>query len=285
VLGKIKVIWQYCLPQHFLSRLLGKIANSNHPKLNQWLIRLFIKHFKVNVAEADPCDPKAYRNFNEFFARKLNSQARPLGHHPSGIIAPADGTICQIGATSTFPQLIAKGHHYSVSQLLGDSDSALSKSLAESEAMTIYLAPSDYHRVHMPISGQLIQMTYIPGRLFSVNPTTTKHVKGLFARNERVVCFFNTEIGPIAIVLIGAMLVASIKTTWAGTVTPCDSNKITTWHYGINEYSFAKGDEIGQFIYGSTVIALFPKNSIVFGENLNTHQKITMGQLIGTHIS
>ncbi len=274
----IKTFWQYCLPQHLISRLVGWLAYSTYPPVKRMLIQVFIKYFKIDVAEADPNDPEAYDNFNQFFTRKVLS--RTITSEPNGIISPADGTISQFGIIQGNRLLQAKGHTFTAEQLLGEPNSP-STSFKDGHFITIYLAPRDYHRVHMPITGQLKRMTYIPGRLFSVNQLTTQTIKGLFARNERVVCYFETEIGLIALVLVGAMLVASIKTAWAGIIAPNRENFIKTWDYTLNSITYSKGQEIGQFCYGSTVIVLFPHNSITFQPSIQIHDAVKMGQIIG----
>lgn len=280
MVNRLKTFWQYCLPHHLFSRLVGCLANSTCPKLKRFLIRAAIKRFDINVAEASPNDPEQYRSFNEFFTRELQPGTRPIAAESDSIVSPADGSICRVGSLCDQPDLIAKGHHFTLEQLLGGA-SSYSEALIGGQTVTIYLAPKDYHRVHMPISGQLLRMTYIPGRLFSVNTLTTNSVTGLFARNERIACFFKTEIGTVAVILVGAMLVASIKTVWASTVVPCRDNVIKTWDYSQDSMQFAKGQEIGQFSFGSTAIALFPKDSIVLEASLQADDSIKMGQIIG----
>lgn len=279
-MNNIKVAWQYCLPQHLLSRLAGIIANATCPRLRRLLIRYAIKHYQIDVSEAIYTNLEQYKSFNDFFTRELRDDARPIDKSYQSVVSPADGSICRFGAIEDQQLIEAKGHLYTLNELLGET-SEYSDALEAGEAMTIYLAPKDYHRVHLPLAGQLMRMVYIPGRLFSVNPLTTKTVSGLFARNERVVCYFKTKVGIIAVVLVGAMLVASIKVAWAGLVAPSRDKIIKTWDYGTDAMQFEQGQEIAQFCFGSTAIVLFPKRSMTFDTSLQLNDSIRMGQIIG----
>ncbi|MEA2118291.1 archaetidylserine decarboxylase [Halovibrio sp. HP20-50] len=244
---------QYPLPQHALSRLTGKFAQCDNPWLKDTLIRAFIKRFNVDMSQALEPDPSAYATFNDFFTRALKADARPLG---DGILSPADGTLSQYGRLQAGQLVQAKGHTYSAQTLLG-GETALAEEFLGGSFATVYLSPRDYHRVHMPITGTLREMIYVPGRLFSVNQATANYVPGLFARNERLVCVFDTSQGPLAMVLVGAMIVAAIETVWSGQVTPL-SGQPQRMQFG-QPITLEKGAEMGRFKLGSTVVMCFAK--------------------------
>lgn len=251
--------FQYSVPQHLLSRLVGRLAHSRKSWLAQPLIRLFVGRFKVDLSEASVTDPAGYASFNDFFTRTLKAGARPWAQSmtlPQHIlVSPVDGTVSQAGHIERSTLVQAKGHHYGVAHLLGQ-DQAPTPYDAGAFA-TLYLSPRDYHRIHMPCAGKLIKMTFVPGQLFSVNTETAERVPNLFARNERLVCEFETPAGPMAMVLVGAMIVASIRTTWAGLIAPMKGpREITHWDYSENPITLARGDEVGAFLLGSTVIIL-----------------------------
>jgi phosphatidylserine decarboxylase len=255
-LDKFKIAMQYAMPKHFISRVVGKLAAAKAGALTTTLIKLFIKQYKVDMSEAKYPDPAHYESFNEFFTRPLKDGARPMVEDDDIIIHPVDGAISQLGDIKDGQLIQAKGHDYSLQALLGglaaDTEPFLGGKFA-----TIYLAPKDYHRIHMPIDGTLSKMIYVPGDLFSVNPLTAQNVPNLFARNERVVAIFETEIGPLAMVLVGATIVASIETIWAGTVTPPAGSDVFSWSYptkGDNAITLKKGEEMGRFKLGSTVV-------------------------------
>ena len=255
-LDKFKIAMQYAMPKHFVSRMVGKLAAAKAGALTTTLIKLFIKQYKIDMNEAQYSDPAHYKTFNEFFTRPLKEGVRPLTTDDSIITHPVDGAISQLGAIVDGQLIQAKGHDYSLQALLGGSEQDTAPFLG-GEFATIYLAPKDYHRIHMPIDGTLSKMIYVPGDLFSVNPLTAQNVPNLFARNERVVAIFDTEIGPLAMVLVGATIVASIETIWAGTVTPPAGKDVFSWNYptsGDNSIILKKGDEMGRFKLGSTVI-------------------------------
>lgn len=254
-----KVIFQYILPKHAVSRLAGKLAAAEAGVLSTWLIKLFIRYFKVDMDEAEQSDPRAYKSFNEFFTRPLKPGLREIVKAENKLACPVDGTVSQLGDIEQERIFQAKGHDYSLTALLG-GNSELCQPFINGKFATIYLSPKDYHRIHMPIDGQLTDMIYVPGELFSVNTQTTAHVPGLFARNERVVALFDTDKGKMAMVLVGATIVASIETTWAGTVSPPTGKQVMRWQYpgqGNNAVSLKKGEEMGLFKLGSTVVALF----------------------------
>lgn len=252
------IILQYLLPQHLLSRLVGKLAECRLPWLKNLLIRRFITQYKVDMSEAVESAPEAYANFNAFFTRALKDGARPIADAP--VVCPADGAISQLGEVNRGRIFQAKGQDYSLQTLLGD-DKALTAEFDGGSFATIYLSPRDYHRVHMPVDGTLRSMTYVPGKLFSVNTTTAENVRSLFARNERAICVFDTEFGPMAMILVGAMIVAGIETVWDGQVAP-PPRQLTTRSYPQEAPTLKKGEEMGRFKLGSTVILLFGKDKI-----------------------
>lgn len=263
-MDKVKITLQYILPKHFVSRLVGKFAAAKAGKLTTAFIKWFIKRYKIDMSEALQSDPQAYKTFNEFFTRSLKSGIRPLCKDPNMLAHPVDGTVSQLGAIEAGEIFQAKGHSYSTLALLGNQAKDAER-FENGDFATIYLAPKDYHRLHMPIKGTLSKMTYVPGDLFSVNPLTAENVPGLFARNERVVAIFETEIGPIAMVLVGATIVASIETVWAGTVTPPAGKQVFTWEYpteGKDAITLEKGEEMGRFKLGSTIVMCFEKGAI-----------------------
>lgn len=255
-IDKIKIAAQYAMPKHLVSRLVGKFAAAEAGKVTTSFIKAFIKQYGIDMTEAKYEDPAHYKTFNEFFTRPLKDGLRPICADNKVMAHPVDGAISQLGDVVDGRIIQAKGHDYSLQELLGGDESVVTPFLGGKFA-TIYLAPKDYHRIHMPITGTLRKMIYVPGDLFSVNPLTAENVPNLFARNERVVTIFDTEIGPLAMVLVGATIVASIETIWAGTVTPPAGKNIFTWDYpaaGQNQLILNKGDEMGRFKLGSTVI-------------------------------
>lgn len=282
LLDTIKVKAQYWLPQHLLSRLAGRFAAANAGKLTTAAIRWFIRQYQINMAEAQQEEPAVYATFNQFFTRPLKPGMRPIDDTPTSLVFPADGAISQFGAIQHGRLLQAKNHNYTAASLLG-GDPAKAQSYNNGSFITIYLSPSDYHRVHMPVTGTLTEMLYVPGKLFSVNPLTAEHVPDLFAINERVVCHFETEFGPMAMVLVGATIVASIETVWAGTVTPPTASEIHRWQYpaeGNGSIQLEKGAEMGRFKLGSTVILLFGEDAIQFSDALAEQDITRMGQLM-----
>ena len=223
----------------------------------------------------------SYKTFNQFFTRALKPEVRPIAPDVNSIVSPVDGTISQIGPINDDAIVQAKGHHYSLAQLLGDHNEWCDI-FKDGLFTTIYLSPRDYHRIHMPCSGTLKQMTYIPGKLFSVSPLTTRVIPGVFARNERVLCFFETEFGPLALIMVGAMIVGGMETVWHGNITPPHRDRINHWHYTESSpvTPFNKGDEMGRFNIGSTVILLFGKNRIEWNNQLDAEMSVTMGEKI-----
>ncbi|WP_300583528.1 archaetidylserine decarboxylase [uncultured Pseudoalteromonas sp.] len=278
-LDKFKIAMQYVMPKHFISRMVGKLAAAKAGGLTTALIKLFIKQYKIDMSEAKYPDPAHYKTFNEFFTRPLKEGIRPLAEESDIIAHPVDGAISQLGDVVDGQIIQAKGHDYSLQALLGGSEDDTTPFLGGKFA-TIYLAPKDYHRIHMPIDGTLSKMIYVPGDLFSVNPLTARNVPNLFARNERVVAIFETEIGPLAMVLVGATIVASIETVWAGTVTPPAGKDVFSWNYpttGDNAITLKKGEEMGRFKLGSTVILAWGANQAEFLSDQHPETVTRMG--------
>lgn len=274
----------YPLPHHLLSRLMLRLTRLRSPALVPPAIRLFVRRFGVDLSEAREPDPGAYPHFNAFFTRGLLQGVRPVDGAEGTIVSPADGTVSQLGQVEDRRIFQAKGREYDLVELLGgDPDRAAP--FAGGEFITIYLSPRDYHRVHMPFAGQLRQMVHVPGRLFSVAPHTVRAIPRLFARNERVACLFDTDLGPMALVLVGAIFVASIETTWAGVVTPPRGRRVTWTDYGDGSPPrLAKGEEMGRFNMGSTVILLLPANRIRWGNALAAQTPVRMGQALARRL-
>lgn len=271
---------QRLAPQHLISRGAGLLASTSNPTIKNLFIRWFVDRYKVDMSEALEEDPTAYRNFNAFFTRALKPGARPIDPNVNSVICPADGAVSQLGRIESGRVFQAKGQTFSVLELLGgDAESA--SAFADGEFITVYLSPRDYHRVHMPFAGTLTKMTYVPGDLFSVNTVTAEEVPRLFARNERVVCHFNTSIGPMVVVLVGAMIVASIETAWAGLVAPLRRKIISTRYADVQPVHLAKGDELGRFLLGSTAIVLFPRRTVSWNSDLAALEPVKMGEAIG----
>ena len=278
-LDKFKIAMQYAMPKHFISRMVGKLAAAKAGGLTTALIKLFIKQYKIDMSEAEYPDPAHYKTFNEFFTRPLKEGIRPLAEESDIIAHPVDGAISQLGDVVDGQIIQAKGHDYSLQALLGGKEEDTAPFLGGKFA-TIYLAPKDYHRIHMPVDGTLSKMIYVPGDLFSVNPLTAQNVPNLFARNERVVAIFETEIGPLAMVLVGATIVASIETIWAGTVTPPAGKDVFSWNYpttGDNAITLKKGEEMGRFKLGSTVILAWGANQAAFLSDQHPETVTRMG--------
>lgn len=273
---------QHILPHHLISRAVHCFVESRMGWLKNALIRTIIKHYHVDMSEAQHERPESYGSFNEFFTRPLKVGARPLPEDPDAVVSPADGVISQIGAIDNGRLFQAKGHDYSLVELLG-GDLELARSFMGGRFATIYLSPRDYHRVHSPAKGRLRRMIHIPGRLFSVNQATVEHVPNLFARNERVVSIFDTEQGPMAVIMVGAMIVASIETVWAGLVTPW-RRQVRRFEYGADtgqDIELARGDELGRFKLGSTAIVLFGKQQVDWLEQLQAGSPVKMGEALG----
>lgn len=274
---KLFVAIQYVIPQHLLSRLVGYLARTRIGWLKNLLIKGFIKAFKVNMSEAERTEPHQFENFNDFFTRTLKPQARSIPEDSQVLFSPVDGAISQIGTTDNGRVIQAKGQDYALADLLADS--ALAARLQGGAFTTLYLSPKDYHRIHMPCDGTLKSMIHVPGALFSVNTATANGVPGLFARNERVVCVFDTPHGELAMVLVGAMIVASIHTAWHGQVTPV--NDLQRWDYSsTRSIELKRGDEMGQFYLGSTVILVSEPDAIEWGQGISG-DPVKLGQTLG----
>lgn len=273
---------QYMIPQHLLSRLIGYLADSRIGWIKNTFILVFNRIYAINLAEAAEENPRAYPSFNAFFTRTLKPEARPIDLDPLRLVSPVDGTVSQLGAIDYGRLLQAKGHSYSLTTLLGgDADRA--RPFINGRFATIYLSPQDYHRVHMPIGGRLRETVYIPGDLFSVNEATVGEVPNLFARNERLVALFDTPAGPMAMVLVGAMIVAGIETVWSGQVAP-RRRTIERTSYLPEEtppVALAKGDEMGRFKLGSTVVLLFGDGAVQWLDGFKAGTRTRLGEHLG----
>ncbi len=271
----------YLLPHHALSRIMHAITRSEIHWWKTAFTRWFVQQFKVDMSLALEPDLNRYPSFNAFFTRALRSDARPIVADKNLLACPVDGAVSQLGTIENGRIFQAKGRDYSLLELLGN-DGEMAQQFADGRFATLYLSPRDYHRIHIPCDGRLTAMTHIPGRLFSVSPSTARAVPRLFARNERVVAYFDTDIGPLAMVMVGAIFVASIETVWAGEVTPPAGQHIRDWNYDSENatHQFQKGDEIGRFNMGSTVILLTGKEAIDWLDDIQTTTTIQMGQAI-----
>jgi phosphatidylserine decarboxylase len=275
--AELFVALQRLLPKHALSRLIAKAAESKTVWLKNALIERAIASFDINIAEAESSDINDYESFNSFFTRALKEGARPIDSDDQAVVSPADGAVSQAGPINQHKIIQAKGSDYSASRLLGNSQQA--KSYENGSFATIYLSPRDYHRVHIPVAGKLLSTRYIPGDLFSVNDQTAQALPNLFARNERLVCEFESEIGNFALVFVGAMLVAGIETVWGGFEKP-GRGAIRETDFSDQNIAFKKGDEIGRFKFGSTVILLFKEHKIGWQDSLMPQTDIQMGEKI-----
>lgn len=275
---RLAVLMQYILPKQALTVFAGKVASIRGGKFTARLIRWFVGRYQVNMTEAANPDIHSYPTFNEFFTRALRSDARPLAQ--ADFICPVDGAISQFGAIENDQLFQAKGHTYSTAALVG-GDHELAAKFQHGSFATLYLSPRDYHRIHMPCDGRLTRMIYVPGDLFSVNPVTARGVPGLFARNERVVCVFESEYGPFVLTLVGATIVGSMATVWHGLVNPPRTRDVRVWEYDKQTVLLKKGDEMGRFLLGSTVVMLFPKNVLQFNAQWSPAQEVRMGEVMG----
>lgn len=276
---RLFIIMQYLLPQHLLSRLAGCVADCRWPWLKNTFINWFVDRYQVDMSEAVQEEPTAYACFNDFFTRSLKDGARPLDPAADSVLCPADGAISQLGAIEHGRIFQAKGQSFSALELLGGNPEHAAL-FQGGQFATVYLSPRDYHRVHMPLGGALREMIYVPGKLFSVNRNTAENVPELFARNERVMCLFDTDAGPMAVVLVGAMIVASVETPWAGLVAP-PKRQLRALQYGQAAPSLARGEEMGRFKLGSTAIILFGPGRTCWDDALQTGDAVRMGQKMG----
>ncbi len=283
VSDRLAVLPQYLLPKQALTAFGGHIASARAGALTTRLIRWFVGRYGVNMAEAAEPDIAAYRSFNEFFTRALKPGARPLA--AADLVCPVDGAISQFGAVEHDSIVQAKGHRYTTTALLG-GDATLAARFQDGHFATLYLSPKDYHRIHMPSDGTLVRMIHVPGALFSVNPTTARGVPGLFARNERVVCLFESAHGPFALVLVGATIVGSMATVWHGVVNPPRSGTLREWHYGDGSgeppLRLPQGAEMGRFLLGSTVVLLFPAGPLHFSPDWAPGRSVRLGEAMAT---
>ena len=275
---RLAVLPQYLIPKQALTILAGKLAGAEAGGLTTSIIRWFVGRYGVNMAEAANPDIASYACFNEFFTRPLREGVRPLA--AADLVCPVDGAISQFGAIERDQIFQAKGHSYSITALVG-GDRELAARFADGSFATLYLSPRDYHRIHMPCDGRLIRMIHVPGALFSVNPTTARGVPGLFARNERVVCVFDSAHGPFVLTLVGATIVGSMATVWHGVVNPPRPGHLREWSYADQRIEFRQGDEMGRFLLGSTVVMLFPKGVVRFNPDWAPAQAVRMGELMG----
>lgn len=280
---KLLTLIQYLVPQHLLSRLVGWVAATRIDWIKNTFIGQFARRYQVDMSEAVEENPLAYENFNAFFTRALKPGARPIDTDSNSIVCPADGAISQLGDINGDAVFQAKGHYYSLNELLGGSPERAAPFL-NGKFATIYLSPKDYHRVHMPFTGTLREMIHVPGDLFSVNTRTAENVPRLFARNERVVAIFDTEIGPMAVVLVGAMIVASIETVWAGIVAPAQRQVRTTDYRQESRQPIVleKGAELGRFRLGSTAIICFGPGVAGWEEHCKGGTPTRMGERLGS---
>ena len=274
---RLAVLPQYLLPKQALTSLAGKLASLQGGSLTTAAIRRFVARYNVNMAEAANPDIASYATFNDFFTRALKDGARPLAE--ASLICPVDGAISQFGAIEKDQIFQAKGHSYSTTALVG-GDAQLAARFDNGHFATLYLSPRDYHRIHMPCAGELTRMIHVPGDLFSVNPTTARGVPGLFARNERVVCVFESAQGPFVLVLVGATIVGSMATVWHGLVNPPRPGNLRQWDYAAGQVSLGQGDEMGRFLLGSTVVMLFPEGPLRFNPDWAPGRPIRLGEVM-----
>ena len=272
---RLAVLPQYLLPKQALTTLAGKFASARLGGLTTSVIRWFVGRYNVNMGEAANPDITSYTSFNDFFTRALKDGARPLAD--ADLICPVDGAISQFGPIAKDQVFQAKGHSYSTTALVG-GDAALGARFENGHFATLYLSPRDYHRIHMPCAGSLTRMIHVPGELFSVNPTTARGVPGLFARNERVVCVFESAQGPFVLVLVGATIVGSMATVWHGQVNPPRTGTLRQWDYAPGQVRLQKGEEMGRFLLGSTVVMLFPQGPLQFNPQWAPARPIQLGE-------
>jgi phosphatidylserine decarboxylase len=276
---RFTVLLQYALPKQRLTLLAGRIARARGGAMTTRLIRWFVARFGVDMSEAENPDIASYASFNDFFSRPLRKGIRPLAH--ADFVCPVDGAISQVGAIDDHHIVQAKGHRFTTTELIG-GDSTLAAEFRHGRFANLYLSPRDYHRLHMPCAGRLISMSYIPGSLFSVNPVTARGVPNLFARNERLVCVFeSSEHGTFVMVLVGATIVGSLATAWHGAVNLKRTGKLTEWRYADQEIVLEQGEEMGHFLLGSTIVMLFRQGTIEFDESWMPARPVRLGERMG----
>jgi phosphatidylserine decarboxylase len=281
LLPPLPITQQYLLPKKLLTMLAGAIAGMRLGSVTRWMVRRFVAKYRVDMSEAADPRIESYASFNDFFTRPLREGARTISNAP--FVCPVDAAISQYGPIEHDQLFQAKGHSYSTRALVG-GDQALAHRFDHGHFATLYLAPKDYHRIHMPCEGRLKRMIYIPGDLFSVNPLTARHVPSLFARNERVVCEFECAHGPMVMVLVGATIVGSMATVWHGVVNPPRTRAPREWRYDDQDIVLAKGAEMGRFLLGSTVILLFPQNVLTFTADWAPTRAVRLGEAMATVI-
>jgi phosphatidylserine decarboxylase len=276
---RLKVLLQHVLPKQRLTTFAGRVARAQGGSMTTRLIHWFVGKYGVDMNEAHDPDVLSYKSFNDFFTRPLRAGARPLA--AADFVCPVDGAISQFGAIDDHHILQAKGHRFTTTELLG-GDAELAAQFRHGSFANLYLSPKDYHRIHMPCDGVLTRMVYVPGTLFSVNPVTARGVPNLFARNERVVCMFaSPEFGPFAMVLVGATIVGSMATVWHGVVNPKRTNQVSEWTYADQPVTLAKGEEMGRFLLGSTIVMLFPRDTIAFNPAWAPERPVRLGEAMG----
>ena len=275
---RLAVLPQYLLPKGALTNFAGRIAGAKGGAMTTRLIRWFVGRYNVNMDEALDPDITHYTSFNDFFTRALRPDARPLAQ--ADYVCPVDGRISQFGSIDKDQIFQAKGHNFSTTALVG-GDAALAAQFEHGSFANLYLSPRDYHRIHMPCDGRLTRMIYVPGELFSVNPTTARGIPGLFARNERVVCVFDTANGPFVMTLVGATIVGSMATVWHGVVNPPRTGEIRDWSYANDNVVLKQGEELGRFLLGSTVVMLFPKDTVDFNAGWQPAGPVQLGEVMG----
>ena len=278
-MSRIKVLPQYVMPKQAMTNFAGRVAGAKGGAMTTRLIRWFVGKYGVNMDEAVNPDIASYPSFNEFFTRALRDGVRPLAQ--ADYVCPVDGAISQFGDIDDHHIFQAKGHKFTTAELVG-GDATLAAHFQHGHFANLYLSPKDYHRLHMPCDGRLTRMIYVPGKLFSVNPTTARGVPGLFARNERVVCVFESdEFGPFVMTLVGATIVGSMATVWHGVVNPPRMTRICDWHYEPGQVTLKKGDEMGRFLLGSTIVMLFQKDAISFNPDWAPERGVRLGEMMG----
>ena len=277
---RLPVLPQYLFPKQALTSFAGWVAGKERGAVTTWIIRRFVAKYGVDMGEALDSDIASYPSFNEFFTRALKPGARPLAQ--ADLVSPVDGAISQFGPIEGDQIFQAKNHRYSTTALVG-GDAALAAQFEHGSFATLYLSPKDYHRIHMPCDGRLLRMVYVPGDLFSVNPTTARGVPGLFARNERVVCVFESAAGPFVLVLVGATIVGSMATVWHGVVNPPRGGEVREWRYDDQQIALRQGDEMGRFLLGSTVVMLFPAPPLDFNPAWAPARAIRLGEAMANY--
>lgn len=276
---RLKILVQHALPKQALTRLAGRFAGAEGGALTTRMIGWFAKRYQVDMTEAENSDLSSYASFNAFFTRPLRPGARPIA--TADFVSPVDGAISQLGAIDDHHIVQAKGHRYTITDLVG-GDGELAEQFRHGSFANLYLSPKDYHRLHMPCDGRLVRMIHVPGALYSVNPLTARGVPNLFARNERVVCLFESpQRGPFVMVLVGATIVGSMATTWHGVVNARRTGILSQWSYDGQDIVLKQGEEMGRFLLGSTVVMLFRRDTIAFNPDWTAERPVRLGEMMG----